>query len=210
MNPLPTQTATRTCGECERLSSVGTCLAKAQPGRLDIYASRRCLEFCPLWGCRDGRTGRELWPELPNTPVPQHGSDVGIQPYQEVGQPPDPPTVHTLRNGVDKVRHEQAHKVDAVAEAKRQRWREYHELCRLIREHGSPRPCPPFPYELRDMQCGARTRAGTPCKQTAIYENGRCKWHGGLATGPRTEAGKDQSRINGRRGGRPRKPKSCR
>ena len=53
--------------------------------------------------------------------------------------------------------------------------------------------------------CGAKTRAGTPCQQRAIFENGRCKWHGGLSTGPKTEAGKQQSRINGRLGGRPRK-----
>lgn len=53
--------------------------------------------------------------------------------------------------------------------------------------------------------CGAKTRAGTPCKQKAIYRNGRCKFHGGLATGPKTEAGRAQSRINGLRGGRPRK-----
>lgn len=53
--------------------------------------------------------------------------------------------------------------------------------------------------------CGAKTRAGTPCKQKAVYRNGRCKFHGGLATGPKTEAGRAQSRINGLRGGRPRK-----
>ncbi len=53
--------------------------------------------------------------------------------------------------------------------------------------------------------CGAKTRAGTPCKQRAIYRNGRCKFHGGLATGPKTEMGRAQSRINGLRGGRPRK-----
>lgn len=51
--------------------------------------------------------------------------------------------------------------------------------------------------------CGAKTRAGAPCKQKAIYSNGRCKFHGGLATGPTTDAGKEQSRINGRKGGRP-------
>lgn len=57
--------------------------------------------------------------------------------------------------------------------------------------------------------CGAKTRAGTPCKQKAIYWNGRCKFHGGLATGPITEAGKEQSRVNGRKGGRPRKTGSA-
>ena len=56
--------------------------------------------------------------------------------------------------------------------------------------------------------CGAKTRAGTPCKQKAIYWNGRCKFHGGLATGPTTEAGKEQCRVNGRKGGRPRKADS--
>ena len=31
--------------------------------------------------------------------------------------------------------------------------------------------------------CGAKTRAGTPCKHKAM-ENGRCKLHGGKSTGP--------------------------
>jgi len=53
--------------------------------------------------------------------------------------------------------------------------------------------------------CGAKTRAGTPCKQKAVYWNGRCKFHGGLSTGPKTAAGKEQARVNGRRGGRPKK-----
>lgn len=51
--------------------------------------------------------------------------------------------------------------------------------------------------------CGAIKKDGTPCRQKAIYANGRCKFHGGLSTGPTTEAGKEQSRINGRKGGRP-------
>lgn len=56
-----------------------------------------------------------------------------------------------------------------------------------------------------DWLCGARTRAGLSCRMTAIFDNGRCKWHGGCSTGPKTEAGKEQSRINGRKGGRPKK-----
>lgn len=64
---------------------------------------------------------------------------------------------------------------------------------------------PEYPPGLFGMACGAKTRAGTPCKQKAIFRNGRCKWHGGLATGPKTEAGKEQARINGRKGGRPKK-----
>jgi hypothetical protein len=97
---------------------------------------------------------------------------------------------------------------------KRRRWREYLDTCSVIhrawRERGyqcPPAKTPPFPDDLRDMECGARTKAGTPCKLTAIYINGRCKWHGGCSTGPKTEAGKEQSRINGRKGGRPKEPK---
>jgi len=55
----------------------------------------------------------------------------------------------------------------------------------------------PFPEELRSMMtCGAKTRAGTPCKQKGIYENGRCQLHGGLSTGPVTVEGKKKSALN--------------
>lgn len=58
---------------------------------------------------------------------------------------------------------------------------------------------PPFPEDLRDMCCGAKTRAGTPCKRRDLYRNGRCRLHGGLSTGPRTELGKRRSSRNGYR-----------
>lgn len=58
---------------------------------------------------------------------------------------------------------------------------------------------PPFPEACRGMQCGARTRAGTPCKRRDIYRSGRCKLHGGLSTGPRTDAGKAVSAGNAKR-----------
>jgi len=44
----------------------------------------------------------------------------------------------------------------------------------------------PFPEECRDLRCGAKTRAGTPCKRRDLYASGRCKLHGGLSTGPKT------------------------
>jgi len=97
---------------------------------------------------------------------------------------------------------------------KRRRWRAYWDLQRYIwklrvdREHKGAIPeFPPMPVDLRDLPCGAKTRAGTPCKITTLYFGGRCKWHGGLSTGPKSEAGKEQSRINGRKGGRPKKQK---
>lgn len=37
-------------------------------------------------------------------------------------------------------------------------------------------------------RCGARTRAGCPCRSPAMA-NGRCRMHGGRSTGPRTPEG---------------------
>lgn len=47
------------------------------------------------------------------------------------------------------------------------------------------------------LSCGARTRAGTPCQQKGLFGNGRCRLHGGMSTGPRTDAGKAISARNG-------------
>lgn len=47
----------------------------------------------------------------------------------------------------------------------------------------------PYP-DISGLRCGARTRAGTACKITAIYSNGRCKFHGGLSTGAKTKGGR--------------------
>jgi len=44
--------------------------------------------------------------------------------------------------------------------------------------------------------CGAKTRKGTPCKNTRLFINGRCKNHGGLSTGPKTAAGKVRAMRN--------------
>jgi hypothetical protein len=38
--------------------------------------------------------------------------------------------------------------------------------------------------------CGARTRRGTACICKAVIGRERCRFHGGLSTGPRTEAGR--------------------
>jgi hypothetical protein len=45
-------------------------------------------------------------------------------------------------------------------------------------------------------RCGARTKAtGQPCQARALT-NGRCKFHGGASTGPRTEAGRERALRN--------------
>lgn len=48
------------------------------------------------------------------------------------------------------------------------------------------------------LMCGAKgKRTGKPCPLTGIHENGRCRWHGGMSTGPTSEQGKARSATNG-------------
>lgn len=44
--------------------------------------------------------------------------------------------------------------------------------------------------------CGARTKAGTPCRTRPLPGRCRCKWHGGASTGPRTPEGKAKALAN--------------
>ncbi len=50
-------------------------------------------------------------------------------------------------------------------------------------------------------QCGAKTRAGTPCKNRGM-PNGRCRMHGGKSTGPKTMQGIERIRQARRKHGR--------
>jgi hypothetical protein len=50
-------------------------------------------------------------------------------------------------------------------------------------------------------RCGAKTRAGTPCRAAAI-PNGRCRMHGGMSTGPRTAEGIKRIRASRTKHGR--------
>ncbi|EAQ05380.1 HGGxSTG domain-containing protein [Yoonia vestfoldensis] len=38
--------------------------------------------------------------------------------------------------------------------------------------------------------CGAKTRAGTPCKNPAVTGKARCRMHGGKSTGAKTPEGR--------------------
>ncbi len=59
---------------------------------------------------------------------------------------------------------------------------------------------PPFPEACRSLACGAKTkRRMAPCLLTRIYRNGRCKFHGGMSSGPRTPEGKRKAAANGLR-----------
>lgn len=82
---------------------------------------------------------------------------------------------------------------DARREAARLAWLR-NPLGRLIEP--AVAPFPPFPPEFQYLTCGARTRAGTPCKRRDLYRSGRCKLHGGLSTGPTSSDGKARSAKN--------------
>ena len=50
--------------------------------------------------------------------------------------------------------------------------------------------------QLYKKPCGAYARStGLPCKAMGL-ENGRCRNHGGLSTGPKTKEGKLKSILN--------------
>ena len=38
--------------------------------------------------------------------------------------------------------------------------------------------------------CGAKNRQGIPCQCKRLFRAGRCRFHGGLSTGPKTEEGR--------------------
>lgn len=54
--------------------------------------------------------------------------------------------------------------------------------------------------------CGARCRDGHPCKAKAVLDkrdrplNGRCRMHGGLSTGAKSEEGRERCRQAAKRG----------
>lgn len=77
---------------------------------------------------------------------------------------------------------------------------------KFARKKASHRPNPNWsrctPKWLRP-QCGAKTRAGGTCRATPVWDkendrprNGRCRMHGGLSTGARTEEGKRRALQN--------------
>jgi len=63
-------------------------------------------------------------------------------------------------------------------------------------EPGATRRCVPLDYDGSDPSlCNARCVTGRPCRALAL-PNGRCRRHGGMSTGPRTEAGKRRAALN--------------
>ena len=93
---------------------------------------------------------------------------------------------------------------------RRKLWREYHARYRAVLagwELRGPDPVfPPWPAALDGLRCGAKTRAGTPCKRTDLGDSGRCKLHGGMSTGPTSAEGKARAALNGKAPKRKRSP----
>lgn len=80
-------------------------------------------------------------------------------------------------------------------------WDRVAELRRLLSATQQPPPWPELPAECVGMVCGGKgRRSGKPCQSTDLYPNGRCKWHGGASTGPKTAEGKERSQANLLRG----------
>lgn len=85
----------------------------------------------------------------------------------------------------------------------RKKLKNWHRECEFIlrlasseNAQGEPLPLPPLPAKCRNLECGAKTRSGKPCKIKLLYRNGRCKFHGGPSTGPKTAEGKRRSALN--------------
>jgi hypothetical protein len=61
--------------------------------------------------------------------------------------------------------------------------------CRELRALGLNGNCMPLPRKERPI-CGARNRQGKPCGVRVEPGKRRCRFHGGLSTGPKTAAGR--------------------
>ena len=48
------------------------------------------------------------------------------------------------------------------------------------------------PATPSDQRCGARTRKGSPCRSKPLPGKRRCKFHGGMSTGPKTPEGRER------------------
>lgn len=96
-----------------------------------------------------------------------------------------------------------------LATMRREQWERIQHDARLRAITAGKRPpqwLPPPPPPVIDMsrfadlRCGAKgKRTGKPCPLTSIYANGRCKFHGGMSTGPKSAEGKARAALNGNR-----------
>ena len=86
--------------------------------------------------------------------------------------------------------------LDRLVEAQMQRWRSARaeraaESAAWHARYSAEQAAAEERKRRRKLACAARTRRGTACQRKAL-PNGRCPNHGGLSTGPRTEAGRQR------------------
>lgn len=64
---------------------------------------------------------------------------------------------------------------------------------------------------MDSILCGAKTRSGRPCRNIPFADNGRCKFHGGLSTGPKdkTKLYGNKNAVGNRGGGAPKGNKNA-
>lgn len=67
---------------------------------------------------------------------------------------------------------------------------------RAIEAQAAGRYVPSCPRYLRGLTCGARKKNGEQCRSTTLCANGRCKFHGGASTGPRSAEGRAKALKN--------------
>lgn len=68
--------------------------------------------------------------------------------------------------------------------------RDYWNRLNALRCYGSSKRKPAPKLQALPVKCGAKTRAGGSCQCKPIPGKRRCKFHGGLSTGPKTKEGK--------------------
>ena len=91
--------------------------------------------------------------------------------------------VEATAEAAAQVKSEAAKSRRKMREALRQAWR--------VDREASPKLAKPV--------CGARNRRGQPCQSKKLLRGGKCKFHGGLSTGPKTPEGLARCAEAGRR-----------
>ena len=71
-------------------------------------------------------------------------------------------------------------------------------MAAILRQHridiSQPYSVPAEPEAPNRVICGAKNRKGNACKLWSVIGKKRCRFHGGLSTGPKTQAGRDRIR----------------
>jgi hypothetical protein len=73
-------------------------------------------------------------------------------------------------------------------------WRKTGDFCAVMRARSGVLEATDLSRitRARDHRCGAKTRKGRPCRAKPLPGKRRCKFHGGMSTGPRTPEGRER------------------